>query len=84
MAAQSFLFKYKPIARWTLPLAMRRMARRIDDAKAAIHDIGALWTDIDQGFADDAEQLLLKLDEWHAEMKASVIERVEAGEYVGP
>jgi hypothetical protein len=84
MAARSFLFKYKPIARWTLPLVMRRMERRIDDAKAAIHDICALWADIDQGFVDDAEQKLREMDEWHAAMKESVRERVEAGEHVGP
>lgn len=65
-------------------LVIRRMERRIEDAKAAIHDIGALWCDIDQGIVDDAEQRLADMDKWLAEMKASIQERVEAGEHVGP
>lgn len=76
--------RYVPISRWTLPRVLSRMDARIDDAKAALHDIVALWVDIDQGIVMDAEQLITDLDEWLAEMKQAIKERQDAGEHVGP
>lgn len=79
-----YTMRYVPLLRWTLPRVLSRMDARIDDAKAALHDIISLWADIDQGFVEDADQLIVDLDAWLAEMKQSIKERQDAGEHVGP
>ncbi|MFG1318032.1 hypothetical protein [Xanthobacter autotrophicus] len=79
-----YTLRYAPLAKWTLPRVLARMDSRIEDAKAALHDIVAMWGDIDQGIVEDADQKIRELDEWLAQMKQGVQERVEAGEHVGP
>lgn len=82
--SRPYFARYQPMARWSLPLAMGRMQRRVEDAKAALADIAAIWGDIDQGTIDEAEGRIRDLDLWMADVERMVRERQEAGEYVGP
>lgn len=84
MGRRTRLFRYAPMSRWSPQIALRRTACRIEDAKAAVADIAATWGDVDQGFVSDAEERFADLDRWLAEMRASVRERQEAGEEIGP
>ena len=75
--------RYSPMSRWTLPLALRRMECRIEDAKAALADIAMIWGDVDQGAVDRAEELIQELDQVLAEQRSAISERITAGEHVG-
>ncbi|MCJ8142940.1 hypothetical protein MKI84_08425 [Ancylobacter sp. A5.8] len=78
------MFRYAPMSRWTVPIALRRMECRIEDAKAALADIAGIWGDVDQGAVDTADQIIVDLDRFLADQKAMVAEKIAAGEDVGP
>jgi hypothetical protein len=78
------MFRYAPMSRWTVKLALRRTRCRIEDAKAALADICGIWGDFDQGFVNGADERIVELDDWMAEIAESVRERLDAGEEVGP
>lgn len=78
------LSRYQPMSRWTPALALRRTACRIEDAKAALLDIIGIWGDVDQGAVNEADQFIVDLDRWLEGQRATVKERLDAGEDVGP
>ncbi|WP_323034549.1 hypothetical protein [Pararhodobacter sp.] len=81
--ARSYLNRYPPPKRWTPALAMRRTACRIEDAKAALFDIIAIWNSVDQGPCNDAEDRICDLDNWLQELRKDMDERIAAGEEIG-
>ena len=78
------MFRYASMSRWTAKLALRRTKCRIEDAKAALADISLIWGDVDQGIVNGADERILELNEWMAEIEESIRERLDAGEEVGP
>lgn len=78
------LFRYDPMSRWTPAIALRRMACRIEDAKAALADVASIWGDVDQGAVEEADRLGAELDEFLRGQREMIRERLEAGEHVGP
>ena len=82
--SRPFYFRHKPLSRWTVARAVRRLKARVEDAKAALADIGATWNDIDQTIVDEAEDRISDLENWLDATLRSIRERVEAGEHVGP
>lgn len=81
---RSGLFRYAPMTRWSVKLALRRTECRIEDAKAALADLTAVWGDVDQGFVNEADERIQDLDRWLAEIRESIAERQAYGEAIGP
>ncbi len=71
--------RYPLMRKWTTPLAERRTAARIEDAKAALHDILATWNEVDMGVVMDMEEQIAALDAWLDGHRAAVKEHLDSG-----
>lgn len=78
------IFRYAPMSRWTVKRAIRRTKCRIEDAKEALADICSIWGDVDQAFVNGADERIIELNDWMAEIEETVRERLDAGEEIGP
>jgi hypothetical protein len=71
------------MSRWTPTLAIQRTGRRVEDAKDALMDIAGIWGDVEQGVIDDADRIILDLENMLATLKETLKEKAEAGEHIG-
>ncbi len=55
-------FRYKPMSKWTPTLALRRSKCRIADAKAALLDLAAVWSDVDDFVCTRVDEIGAALD----------------------
>lgn len=77
------LFRYEPMSRWSVKLALRRTRCRVEDAKEALADITSIWADADQGTVNEADERIRSLDEWMADIEAIIAEKQAHGEEIG-
>lgn len=54
--------KYKTMSKWTPTLALRRSKCRIADAKAALLDLAAVWSDVDDFVCARVDEITAVLD----------------------
>jgi hypothetical protein len=77
------IYRYKPMRTWSPSKALRRTRARIDDAKAALMDIGATWGGVEQGIVDDTDWLITQLDQALEKLVEYIDEKRATGEEVG-
>ncbi|HQS09502.1 MAG TPA: hypothetical protein PLK13_11830 [Xanthobacteraceae bacterium] len=46
-------------------------------------DIAGIWGDVEQGVIDDADRIILDLENMLATLKETLKEKAEAGEHIG-
>lgn len=81
--ARPYTMRYAPLRKWSVPVAGRRTAARIEDAKAALFDILAVWNEVDQGVVADMEDRISELDAWLEQHRRDLGERINSGEEIG-
>lgn len=69
--------------RWTPNLAIARSRRNIAAAVERLRVVSLEWADVDQGFVDEAEDLIRELDGFAMRITQETAERIAAGEHVG-
>ncbi len=69
--------------RWTPNLAISRSRKNIAGAIERLRAVALEWGDVDQGFVDEAEDLIRELDAFAMRITKETAERIAAGEHVG-
>lgn len=69
--------------RWTPKLAIARSRRQIAGAVERLRAVALEWGDVDEGIVNDAESLIVELEEFAEDIENNTNERIAAGEHVG-
>jgi hypothetical protein len=71
------------VKRWTPALAVSRSRRKIESAIARLREVSIEWSDVDESFVFEAEQLIAELETFADQIRDDVEERLKAGEEIG-
>lgn len=69
--------------RWTPKLAIARSRRQIASAVERLRAVALEWGDVDEGIVNDAESLIVELEQFAKDIENNTNERIAAGEHVG-
>jgi hypothetical protein len=69
--------------RWTPRLAVSVTKRNIARAVERLRAISIEWSDVDDGYVRDAEDLIRVLNAFAERVETEIAERIAAGEHIG-